>query len=371
MTAEPSVLPAPWRRWVLIALVAGLAALTANMARLLQSPQAPGADFSCFWAGVQAALHTPARLYDFGYISGLQGWPLGHQSVRPFIYPPSALAVFIPFGLAPYWVDYGLWTLATLALMTFGARRIGAPWWFLLIPYIAFVVYCGQITFLIGGLGLAGLAWRKRPILAGVAFGIAAAIKPQMLILLPVALIACKDWKTIACTAVTGLSLCAISLLFWGVQAWLQWLAALGRFQQVVFSTPALVQHALTPYAALQLHDLPGAWAFLLAPIVLLVVWVTFRREASLADRSIALFGGAMLISPYAMNYEAALLAPAVAVYLARTSDRAWPGYVVAAMIYATGSPLATLLAPLALPGLRWTADRIATAQPAAIATRA
>src|ERR1700712_5227534 len=101
MIVEPSVLPAPWRRWVLIALIAGLAALTANMGRLFLSSQAAGADFSCFWAGVQAALHAPSRLYDFDYISGLQGWPQGRQSVRPFIYPPSALAVFLPFGLAP------------------------------------------------------------------------------------------------------------------------------------------------------------------------------------------------------------------------------------------------------------------------------
>jgi hypothetical protein len=371
MTAAPSVLPAPWRRWVLIALIAGLAALTVNMSQLFVSSQAPGADFSCFWAGVKAALHAPSHLYDFDYISGLQGWPLGRASVRPFIYPPSALVVFLPFGLAPYWVDYALWTTATLALMTFGARRIGAPWWFLLVPYVIFVIYCGQVTFLIGGLGLAGLAWRKRPIPAGVAFGIAAAIKPQLLILLPVALIALKDWKTIAATAVTGLTLCVLSALLWGIQVWEQWLAALGRFQQVVFSTPALVQHALTPYATLQTHGLPGAWAFLLLPVVLAMVWFTFRREASLADRSIALFGGAMLISPYAMNYEATLLAPAVAIYLARTGDRAWPGYVVAAMIYATGSPLGTLLAPLALPAMRWAADRIASVQPSAVPTSA
>jgi hypothetical protein len=350
--------PAAWRRWVLIALIIAFAALTANMAQMLRSPQAPGADYSCFWAGVQAALHQPSKLYDFDYISGLQGWPLGRASVRPFIYPPSALAVFMPFAVAPYWVGYTLWNLITLGLMAFGARRIGAPWWFLLVPYIAFVVYCGQVTFLIGGLVLVGLSLRKRPILAGIAFGVAAAIKPQMLILLPVALIALKDWKTIAATAATGLVLCLATLPFWGAEAWLQWIAALGRFQHVVFGTPALVRHALTPYAALEAHGLPGAWAFLLSPVAVIGVWAAFRREMSLADRSLALFGATMLISPYAMNYEAALFAPAVAVYLTRTSDRAWPGYVVAAMIYATGSPLATLLAPLALPVLRLAADR-------------
>ena len=61
------------------------------------------------------------------------------------------------------------------------------------------------------------------------------------------------------------------------------------------------------------------------------------------------------MISPYAMNYEAALLAPAVALYLARTDDRRWLAYAVASVIYVAAPPwgVVTILAVLTLPVLK------------------
>src|SRR5476651_2653990 len=84
------------RRAVLVGLIIALSIGSASIVLLLRV-QAAGADFSCFWAGGRAALTAPRQLYDFDYISGLQGWPLGRGALRPYIYPPSALAVFIPF----------------------------------------------------------------------------------------------------------------------------------------------------------------------------------------------------------------------------------------------------------------------------------
>jgi hypothetical protein len=358
MTPPPPSGPdATFRRTLLYALLFGFAAVSAATLMLVRL-QVAGADYSCFWAGARTALDGPGRLYDFNYISGLQGWPLGPNSPRPYIYPPSALAVFIPFALLPYWTGFGLWVASTGGLFLWAGRRAGAPWWLILLPTVAFVAYCGQITFLIGGLTVAGLTLRKRPILAGVLFGVAAAIKPQMLILLPVALIALKNWKTILVTGVTGAVLCLAATAVWGVQAWLDWIAALGRFQHVIFDNPALVADAITPYAVLTSHGLNGAWAFLLAPVAVALIWVTFRRDSSMADRSIALFGGTLLITPYAMNYELALLAPAVAVYLARRNDRAWLVFVAASLIYIGQWPLLSLLAVIALPLTRWVSER-------------
>jgi hypothetical protein len=353
----PSGPDATFRRTLLWALIIGFAAVSAATMMLVRL-QVAGVDYSCFWAGAKTALDAPERLYDFNYITGLQGWPLGPHSPRPYIYPPSALLIFILFALPSYWVGFGLWVAATGGLFAWAGRRIGAPWWLVVLPTVAFVAYCGQITFLIGGLTLAGLSFRKRPILAGVLFGVAAALKPQMLLLLPVALIALRDWKTIIATGVSGAALCLAATAIWGVQPWFDWLAALGRFQHVIFDNPALVADAITPYAALSGHGLNGAWAFLLAPIVIALVWMTFRRDTSLADRSIALLGGALVISPYAMNYELALLAPAVAIYLARRMDAAWLVFVAASLLYIVQWPVLSLLAVFALPLARIVAER-------------
>lgn len=352
---SPASAPPPGRSFralALLGLLAAFAVVSAGMAQLLLH-QPAGVDFSCFWAGARAALAGPDRLYDFGYITGLQGWPLGPGALRPYIYPPSALLVFVPFALVPYWIGYALWVLATGGLFLAAGLKAGARWWLVLLPPVALVAVCGQVTFLIGGLVLAGLALRDRRILAGVLFGVAAAIKPQLLVLLPFALLAEARWRTAAATGATGLALCAASAGIWGLQPWLDWIGALGRFRHVIFDNPALVADAVTPYAFLQTQGLDGALAFLLAPAAAAWVWLTFRRTPHLPDRLIALLGGALLVSPYAMNYELALFAPAVAVYLARTGRRAWPVYALASVAWFAAPPFAGLLAVLSFPLVR------------------
>ncbi|HEV7385318.1 MAG TPA: glycosyltransferase family 87 protein, partial [Phenylobacterium sp.] len=266
--------------------------------------QAAGADFSCFWAGAKVALHGAARLYDFRYITELQGWPLGPYSLRPFIYPPSALFLFVPFAIAPYWLSYGLWVLATGGLFLWAGRKAGSPWWLMLAPPVVLVMFCGQVTLLIGGLVTGGLVLLpRRPVLAGVLFGVAAAVKPQLLVLVPIALLAEGRWRTLAAAAATGVGLVAASVMIWGVEPWFAWLSALHRFQALIFPEPAMVAALITPYGFLQANGLNGAWAFLLAPFAVWLAWSTFRRSADIADRSLAIFAGALLISPYAMNY--------------------------------------------------------------------
>ena len=307
-----------------------------------------GVDFSCVWAGVQAALHHPGRLYDFAYISQQQGWPMGPGRPRPFIYPPSALPVFAPFGLLSFWVAYSLWMLLTGALFIWSALRAGAKWWMVVFPPLALVVAGGQVTFLVGGLVVAGLTLRDRRILAGVLFGIAAAVKPQLLVLAPIALAADRRWRTILAAGATAGLLCLASAAVWGAAPWMDWLGALPKFQHLVLADPGLVRTMVTPYSALVRSGFNGAWAYLLIPPVVAAVWFTFRRTRRVPERILALFGGGLLIVPYAMDYEIALLAPAVAAFLARTADRRWPAYLAAAIIFCLGFgyplPLAAVL---------------------------
>jgi len=220
---------------------------------------------------------------------------------------------------------------------------------------VVFAVYCGQTTLLIGGLAIAGLALeRTRPVVAGLLFGVAAAVKPQLVLLVPVALIAEGRWRTLAAAGAAAGGLGAVSMTVWGLAPWLEWLSALQRFRGVIFNDVHMVRAAVTPYAALQLLGLNGAWALLLAPLAPVAVWLVFRRTPDIAARSLALFAGALLISPYAMNYEVALLAPAVATYLARIRDRRWPAYALASVLYVTLTiGVVSPLAAVALPALR------------------
>src|SRR5215204_3193445 len=298
--------------------------------------QPAGVDFAGMWGGAKAAVSNVGRLYDFHYVSELQNWPLGPGRLRPYAYPPSALLFLVPLSMVPWNVGYLIWTALTGAFFAWAGFRVGAPKWFVLIPWVASAAFCGQVTFLVGGLVMAALTLTEAPILAGVLFGLAAAVKPQLLMLLPLALIAEARWKTIVATGVTGLAIGAIAGLVWGLAPWFEWLNALPRFEHLVVSdTRGLVYNAITPYSALTYWNGEGSVALLLAPGADCWVWRTFHRGSDIADRLIALFGGAFLISPYAMSYELALFAPATAIYLARTRDSRWPGYVLAAIAQA------------------------------------
>ena len=130
---------------------------------------------------------------------------------------------------------------------------------------------------------------------------------------------------------ITGLVVCAASALIWGPQIWLDWLGALPRFKELVTHNRGLIYTGATPYAWLTQAGLKGAWAYALAPAALGAIWLAFREGVEMPDRLLALFGGTLLITPYAMNYEYVLLAPAVACYLARFRDPRWPVYGLAA----------------------------------------
>lgn len=340
------------RRRLMLALVAMFALLSVMVARNL-TLQPAGVDFLCFWNGGRVALAEPGRLYDFQYLSERQGLNAADGVLRPYINPPSALLLFAPLSKLPFLASYLTLMLLSLGVMATAAARLRAPWWQVLLPTVAFAIFCGQLSPLIAGLVVLGLSFRERPSIAGLLFAIAASIKPQLLVLLPIALAAQGQWRTILFTGGWGLLICAASAGLFGLQTWIDWLGALPRFNRIV-AEQGLLDTAITPYAKLTALGLNGAWAYLLAPAVLWGVWTAFRREAGWPDQLIALLGGALLISPYAMNYELALLAPAVAAYVARIKDRRWLAYAVAAAIYALNisAGALSLIAVLILPVL-------------------
>lgn len=297
--------------------------------------EAIAGDFACLWAGAKTALRAPARIYDFEFVTALQtGWTVPGR-LRPFVYPPSALLTFLPLAALGPWSAYALAMSASGGFFLWASRRAGAPWQLALFPCLWLVAAYGQTTFAVAGLVLLALTQRERPILAGVLFGLAAALKPQALVLLPVGLVAARQWRSLAAAACAGLVLFAVSSAVWGAHVWLDWLSALARFQhEVLPQTPGLRADEITVYAGLELLGLPGALAYLLAPASLWLVWAAFRQDRGPLACAAALFGGTLLISPYAMNYDCALLAPGIAALFVRRDDPRWMLYAVIATVF-------------------------------------
>lgn len=314
--------------------------LLTSGALFLSSVQVWGVDFGPVWAAVREG---PSLAYDLAHITRSQPWIMGdpaNPTTRPFVYPPPSLLLFQPFGHLPYWIANGLWTLGIATVFICALRVHRAPLWCLLFTPAIVAVAAGQATLLVGALVLFGLRHRR-----GVLLGIAACLKPPLLLLLPVGLAARRQWAVMAETALTGLALSATTIILWGIGPWLDWSAALAQFHELVLD-PRIVRALVTPYGALEAAGLDGRLAWLALPLATFLVWRAFRCDNEI-HKLAALTGGALLIGPYGLSYELALMAPAVAVAFDQgRRDTIVSGYVFAVGFWVSG--LVALFAALA-----------------------
>jgi hypothetical protein len=332
-----------WLRVVVLAAgVLYLADQAWDHVNRLLAYQPLGIDFMPMWSAAREAFSHPGRIYDFAGLTRFQRPLLEHfHGERPFIYPPSALIAFLPFSLAPFDLANALWTgLGLVALLWVMFAHLKSPRTLTLLamalaPPSVLVLVTGQVTFYVAALTAAALFWLKpRPVLAGVLFGIAGALKPQALVLLPLALLATREWRTLLTAGATVAAAVLISALLFGAVAWTDWIAAVPRFQHMVMTSWGLERGMITPTAlghTLQLD--PGAldvWRLMFGVGAAVMAWMVFQRTSDPARRLAALLGGGLFVTPYAMHYDAALLVPAAALML---THRTQPGPWIAAAV--------------------------------------
>lgn len=276
----------------------------------------PGADWAPLWVAGELAWTNPVAAYDFDLVSSLQRPLVGATSVRPFVYPPSALLLFTPLALLPFTASFLLVMLGSLALLARAAQPLGTRLSLLLVaPPVVLAAIAGQPTLLVAALILFGLSQLDRnQWWAGLLFGVAAMIKPPLVLLAPIALAGGGYWRALAASGTSAVIIAATSLAIFGLDAWLAWLAAVPQFKTLVTDFAPLLRNAVTPYAmAVRIGLVPEIVTVCAALVAIPVVWMSFARTSDTAVRLVALVGGALLVSPYAMNYELAALAPAVA----------------------------------------------------------
>lgn len=275
----------------------------------------PGTDWAPLWTAGRLALDEPSHIYDFDLIARLQGAVVAKVDFHPFIYPPSALLLVAPVALLPFWVSLGVVAASSLAWLGWTSNRAGAdPWLVLLAPPVVIAAIVGQTTLLVIGLVVLGCSMLERQERkAGALFAAAALIKPTLLVLVPIGLIAGRHWRALGTALLAGIAGIVASMLLFGFQAWLDWFQAIPKFQQMFADYPPLVRNAVSPFAtAARLGVQSQAIIVAGAVIAALFAWLAFRRPGSPATRSAIVMGGALLLTPYAMNYELAVFAPAL-----------------------------------------------------------
>jgi alpha-1,2-mannosyltransferase len=328
-----------------------------------------GTDFSNVYAagtyvleGQPAAPFDPARQYVreqaiFGAATPFFGWH----------YPPFFLGIAAALALMPYWLALIVWQGATLILYLLAIRGIveidDKLCLLLALAFPAVFVNLGQAHngFLTAALiGAALVQLDRRPWLAGILFGLLA-YKPQFGLLIPLVLIASGCWRAFAAAAATVALLTLAVTLAFGTQVWTAFLASThftridvleqggtGWFKiQSVFAWVRMWGGGVTLAYAAQ-----GAATLVIAGAL---VWL-WRSRAAFALKAAALIIGCLLATPYSLDYDLTLLAPAIAFIAADGAARGFGAYektTLAALwivpLVARSVPQATLI-PLAVP---------------------
>jgi hypothetical protein len=273
-------------------------------------------DFVSFYAaGRLADAGTPALAYDraahLAAEEAVAGAGIGYQF---FNYPPVFLLPFSLFGRMPYLVAFGLFEAATLALYLFVGLRIlgersGAALLALLaVPVVFWNLGLGQNGFLTAGLfGAATLAIDRRPLLAGMLFGLVC-YKPQFGLMVPLALAAGGYWRAITAAIATVAILVLLSLALFGAATWAAFFSAIGAAPVTYGSGRILFAGMANVFGGARLigTGVPLAYALqaaasLAAAAAVAIVW---RRRLSLPTRAAVLCAAAPLAAPLALLYD-------------------------------------------------------------------
>lgn len=259
--------------------------------------------------------------------------------------PHAALAIFLVLSLAA--LVLAGWLIASRWLPNLSTRqRVGLVAASVASAPAAWGIAIGQLDPLLFCAVVAGITVsRRRPIVGGLLIGVLA-VKPQMFLLIPVALILGRNGRVVigAGIAMTGLALSTLLLMGWNHL--LDW----PRFVMSPYDAAPL-QSISVPLTIGRLTG-SGALALILSLLLISIgVLVLWRRRDQLADVGTAVTFGltlTMLASPHLLAYDALFLTIPL-VWVARWN---WPRALALALSLSPAYFIDSYLAPAAFWGV-------------------
>jgi len=263
--------------------------------------------------------------------------------------------VVAPLASLPYWLALVLFQGATFALylaviatILRPARRQGdavARSWLpaaAAYPAVFINIGHGQNGFLTAGL-LGAALMVLRPLFAGVLMGLIV-YKPQFAAVIPLALLAGSQWRTLAVTAVTAIVLAALSCIIFGVDCWAAFVASTELSRKLLLEQGGVGFEKLqSAFAAVSLLGGNMSMSYVVqgavsALAVCGTVWV-WRCSENHNIKSAVLLASTALASPYLLDYDLVLLGPAIASFLEGMADGPRP-YDVSFLVFVWIAPL-------------------------------
>ena len=301
----------------------GLAALWVTGNGLVDRFDRPiGTDFANpYTAGLMALDGAAAQIYDF----------IAHEKVQRAFFnggedPPVFLMPVVGLAMLPYLAALALYMAATGLFYLVAIRSI-IPLRLALIVAAAFpavfvTLAHGQNAFLTAGLLGMGLALlERRPWLAGLLLG-ALCYKPHLGLVLPLVLAAGGYWRPFAGAAISVVALSLASLALFGVEPWYAFFASgdltRGYVLEQVPTGWFKIQSAFSAIRGMggAVHLAYGVQAAVAAGVLAGLGWLWWSarsRPEILPAAKAATCAGALLVTPYVLDYDMLVLAPAIA----------------------------------------------------------
>jgi hypothetical protein len=286
--------------------------------------------------------YTASRAYFDGYLPLLSdgaaltaavnerfaGWldlPLGPH---PWVYPPTFLLLLLPFGVWPPALSLALFLASGFVLVVIAAALYAGPGEprrlvllsLLLCPAVPFNIMTGQNAFFTGAVLLAGFGLVGRaPLVAGALLGLMS-VKPQLALLVPVALVAARQWRALGAAAASALILALLSLAVLGLGMWQEWAYLMtGADEAFRAWVNAGRLNGVSVFACASHLGAPPAIANLLQAIAAVLaagmVYWAYRRGTGVLPL-VLLFAATMLAAPHVSNSDGVLLALATALLI-------------------------------------------------------
>jgi hypothetical protein len=311
-----------------------------------------GGDFVTFWCAPRLAqTRGAASIYDVEQLHQLEQQEIGSEfDAYAWFYPPTFLLLAWPLSQLPYLLALACWSLAGVMAFLFTAKRL-APG--LLVVWIALAfpgVFANLLTgqnglFTASLLGMGLVLLETAPIQAGVALGLLS-FKPHLVALTLLVLAAGRHGRALGAALLTSGILIILSVACFGTEVWIRFLEQPKGAWELLEAGRLPFPRMITFYTGVRLLGgtaglakfVQGAVVTLVLPLVL---WV-WSGERRFPQRVSALVLGTLLLTPFAYDYDLALLAIPLAFGL--QSPALFGGRILTGALFL----LPVLVAPLA-----------------------
>ena len=299
-----------------------------------------GQDWMVFYAGARAYLEGNLPVvFDGQQLTDMLNrrfatWLSMPLNLHPWVYPPNFLLLFLPFGLLPPAASFAIFQTTGLVAALAAAWRYatrGVPremlvFSLVLCPAVPFNVITGQNAFfsaalLLGGFGLLA----RSPILAGALLGILT-FKPQIWLMVPIALLAARHWRARASASAVAVLIACLSLAVFGTEIWRVWLELMTGASDQYRTWVAVGRiNGMSVFACVSLLGAPDALASGCQAAAMIVaagaVYWVFAHGGTGPLPLAVLMTATILAAPHASTSDAILLGLAASLFLAAATD--------------------------------------------------